>query len=199
MYLVTGLGNPGLKYKKTRHNTGFMAVDILADKLGIDIKEKKFKGLIGKGSFEGEQVMLLKPQTYMNLSGEAVRDVAGYYGIPVENIIVIYDDINLAPGFLRIRPKGSAGGHNGMKSIINCIGSDNFPRIRVGVGLNEVTDGEGRAIRTDLADHVLSKFSKEEEPLLKEALTRAAEASLFIIKNGAVAAQNEFNGKASSK
>ena len=195
MYLIAGLGNPGLQYKKTRHNTGFMAVDRVAAKLSCDIKEKKFKGLYGQCTYNGEKIILLKPQTYMNLSGEAVRDIAGYFGIPAGNIIVIYDDINLPAGKLRIRPSGSAGGHNGMKSIISLIGSEAFPRVRFGVGMNEREDGTGRMVRTDLADHVLSKFSKEEEKIMEAAIDTAADAALYIVEHGAAEAMNEYNGR----
>lgn len=152
MYIIVGLGNPSKQYEGTRHNAGFMTLDVLADRYNIDISEKKHKALCGKGVIEGNKVVLLKPQTFMNLSGESVRAAADFYKVAPEEIIVIYDDISLEPGQLRVRKKGSAGGHNGMKNIIAHLGTQDFPRIRVGVG--------EKPAGMDLADYVLGRFSK---------------------------------------
>lgn len=154
MYIIAGLGNPTREYEKTRHNVGFDTIDVLADKLNTSVDEKKFKGLYGRGIIAGEKVILLKPQTFMNLSGESVREAADFYKVDPEHIIVIYDDISLDVGQLRIRKKGSAGGHNGIKNIIAHLGTQEFPRIKVGVG--------DKPPRMDLADYVLSRFSKED-------------------------------------
>ena len=153
--------NPSKQYEGTRHNAGFMTLDVLADRYNIDISEKKHKALCGKGVIEGNKVVLLKPQTFMNLSGESVRAAADFYKVAPEEIIVIYDDISLEPGQLRVRKKGSAGGHNGMKNIIAHLGTQDFPRIRVGVG--------EKPAGMDLADYVLGRFSKGERELLEEA------------------------------
>ena len=173
MYLIAGLGNPGKQYEGSRHNAGFSSVDILADKLGISINENKHKGLCGKGIIGGEKVILLKPQTYMNLSGES--------------LIVIYDDIDLAVGHLRVRVKGSAGGHNGIKSIIAHLGTQEFPRVRVGVG--------AKPDRMDLADYVLGRFSQIERPVMEEAFETAAQAAIAIVEEGIDKAMNRFNGR----
>ena len=151
-YMIVGLGNPGKQYESTRHNAGFICLDLLAEKYSISVKKLKFKSLLGEGRIEGKRCLLLKPQTFMNLSGEAVRDAAEFYKIPPENIIVIYDDISLDPGKLRIRRKGSDGGHNGMKNILYHLKSDGFPRIKVGVGAKPNPE-------YDLADWVLSRFT----------------------------------------
>ena len=162
MYIIAGLGNPGSKYEKTRHNMGFRVIDLLAEKYHIDMNMKKHKAVCGTGVIEGRKVMLLKPQTFMNLSGESIREAVDFYKIdPETELIVIYDDISLAPGNLRIRKKGSAGGHNGMKNIILHLGTQVFSRIRVGVG--------EKPAGWDLADYVLGGFSKEDEALVKEA------------------------------
>ena len=163
MFLIAGLGNPDKKYEKTRHNIGFDTVDALAEKYNISITEKKHKALCGSGVIEGVKVILAKPQTYMNLSGEAVKAAADFYKIPPEKIIVIFDDISLDVGRLRIRRKGSDGGHNGIKSIISCIGSQNFPRVKIGCGKKPHPD-------YDLAAWVLSEYKKDEAPELKKAL-----------------------------
>ena len=174
MYIIVGLGNPERRYDGTRHNIGFSAVTALADIYGISMDMKKHRAVCGKGVIEGQKVILAMPQTYMNLSGESVRELVDYYKIdPEEELIVIYDDINLAPGKLRIRPKGSAGGHNGIKNLIAHLGTQVFPRIRIGVG--EKPKG------WDLADYVLGRFSKEEEPVVREALEKAAKACSEII------------------
>ncbi|QNM04331.1 aminoacyl-tRNA hydrolase [Qiania dongpingensis] len=187
MFVIAGLGNPGLAYAGTRHNVGFGAIDELADSYRIGVDTKKHKGLIGKGNIGGQKVILLKPQTYMNLSGESIREVLDYYKLTPEELLVIYDDINLDPGQLRIREKGSAGGHNGMKNIISHLGTDVFSRIRVGVG--------SKPPRMDLADYVLGHFSAEELPEVRESLVHAAEAAAMIAAGDMAAAMNKFNGK----
>ena len=188
MYIIAGLGNPGKEYENTRHNIGFDVIDRLAEEENIAVMESKHKALIGKGYVAGQKVILAKPQTFMNLSGESVRELVDYYKIdPEEELIVIYDDINLAPGKLRIRPKGSAGGHNGIKNIIAHLGTQVFPRIRIGVG--EKPKG------WDLADYVLGRFSKEEEPVVREALEKAAKACSEIITEDITSAMNKYNNK----
>ena len=186
MYLIAGLGNPTREYEKTRHNVGFDTIDVLADRINTDVAERKFKGLYGKGMLGGEKVILLKPQTYMNLSGESVRAAADFYKIPPDHIIVIYDDISLDVGHLRIRTKGSAGGHNGIKNIIAHLGTQEFPRIKIGVG--------GKPPRMDLADYVLSRFPAEERKIMETAFRDAAEAAGVLIAEGPDAAMNRFNG-----
>ncbi len=185
MFLVVGLGNPGSQYEFTKHNVGFLTVDYLADKLNIKINKLKFKGLFAKEKIENEDVVLLKPQTYMNLSGESVRDFANFFKIPPENIIVVVDDVDLPMGKIRIRKKGSAGTHNGMKSIIYQLQSDNFIRIKVGIEREDRKD--------DLADYVLKGFSKDEVPIMEESMERAAKAVLEILKKGPDVAMNKFN------
>ena len=187
MYLIAGLGNPTKEYDKTRHNVGFSVIDVLADKYRIDVSEKKHKGLCGRGAIEGQKVILVKPQTFMNLSGECIREVADYYKIEMEDVIIIYDDISLEPGQLRIRLKGSAGGHNGIKNIIAHLGTQEFPRIKVGVG--------AKPPRMDLAEYVLSRFAKEEQPLMEDAFKEAAEAAVMMMTDGAEKAMNHFNTK----
>lgn len=186
MYLIAGLGNPTREYEKTRHNVGFDTIDVLADRINTDVAERKFKGLYGKGMLGGEKVILLKPQTFMNLSGESVRAAADFYKIPPDHIIVIYDDISLDVGHLRIRTKGSAGGHNGIKNIIAHLGTQEFPRIKIGVG--------GKPPRMDLADYVLSRFPAEERKIMETAFKNAAEAAGVLIAEGPDAAMNRFNG-----
>jgi len=187
MYLITGLGNPTKEYDKTRHNAGFCVIDVLADKYRIDVSEKKHRGLCGRGVIEGQKVILVKPQTYMNLSGECLREVADYYKIDPEDIIVIYDDISLEPGQLRIRLKGSAGGHNGIKNIIAQLGTQEFPRVKVGVG--------AKPPRMDLADYVLGHFSAEDQKIMDEAFKDAADAAAMMITDGAERAMNHYNTK----
>lgn len=187
MYLIAGLGNPTKEYDKTRHNVGFSVIDVLADRYQIDISEKKHKALCGRGVIEGQKVLLLKPQTFMNLSGESIRAAADYYKIEPEEMIVIYDDISLDPGQLRIRLKGSAGGHNGIKNIIANLGTQDFPRIKVGVG--------AKPPRMDLADYVLSRFGAGEQKLMEEAFGEAAEAAVMMMTDGAERAMNHFNAK----
>lgn len=187
MYIIAGLGNPGRDYEYTRHNAGFLAIDEIAKKLNISVNKIKFKSLIGEGTINGEKVYLVKPQTYMNNSGEAIREIMNFYKVDPENLIVIVDDIDIEFATLKIKKKGSAGTHNGLKSIINLIGSQNFPRIKVGVGQKYESQ--------DLADFVLSKFSKKESPDIENAIDRAAQATFEIIENGIDSAMNIFNKK----
>jgi len=188
MFVIVGLGNPGKKYENTRHNAGFISIDALADKYGISISEKKHKALCGSGVIEGNKVLLVKPQTYMNLSGESVRSVMDFYKIdPEEDMLVIYDDISLAPGNIRIRKKGSAGGHNGIKSIIAHAGTQNFMRIKVGVG--EKPSG------WDLADYVLGHFSEEDNAKLKEIMPDVMQAATLMVQGDVDKAMNDFNAK----
>ena len=187
MYVIAGLGNPGREYEGTRHNVGFMTLDALADKYNIDVREKAFKGLIGKGVIEGNKVILVKPQTYMNLSGECIRQVMDYYKVDPSEFIVIYDDISLGVGQLRIRAKGSAGGHNGIKNIIAHLGGQVFPRIKVGVG--------EKPPKYDLADYVLGHFSKVEQELMSEGYDNAVKAVELIVSDQMSEAMNEYNRK----
>ena len=186
-WLIVGLGNPGKEYERTRHNTGFRANDILADKLGCRIDKAKFQGLYGQTTVDGKKLFLLKPQTYMNLSGRSVLQLSAYFSIPPQRIIVMFDDISLAPGRLRIRAEGSAGGHNGIKSIIAELGSQDFPRVKIGVGAKPTPE-------YDLANWVLSTFSAKEEKDLSFALENAADAALAIMELGVPEAANKFNG-----
>ena len=186
-WLIVGLGNPGAKYEHTRHNCGFRAIDILAKDLGCKIDKGKFQGLYGQVNYNGKKLFLLKPQTYMNASGNSVLQLSAYFSIPPQNIIVLFDDISLPPGRLRVRGDGSAGGHNGIKSIISQLGSQDFPRVKIGVG--------AKAPEQDLADWVLSGFTASEEKALAPALQNAAEAALYIIENGVSASANRYNGQ----
>lgn len=188
MFVIVGLGNPGKKYENTRHNAGFIAIDALASKYGISISEKKHKALCGTGIIEGNKVLLVKPETYMNLSGESVRSVMDFYKLdPEEDMLVIYDDISLAPGNIRIRKKGSAGGHNGIKSLIAHTGTQNFMRIKVGVG--EKPSG------WDLADYVLGHFSEDDNTKLKETMPDIIQAAVLMIQGDVDKAMNDFNAK----
>ena len=186
-WLIVGLGNPGKEYAHTRHNAGFRAIDVLADKLGCKVDKLKYQGLYCQVNYQGKKLFLLKPQTYMNLSGRSVLQLSSYFNIPPQQIIVLFDDISLVPGRLRIRGDGSAGGHNGIKSIIAEVGSQDFPRVKIGVGGKAHPD-------QDLADHVLSGFSAKEEKDLKSALERAADAALTIMDKGVAEAANRYNG-----
>lgn len=186
VYLIAGLGNPGAKYRYTRHNVGFVAVDYLGLRFGIKINKIKFKSIYGEGQVGGEKVLLAKPQTFMNNSGEAIGEIVRYYKIPVQNIIIIYDDIALDVGRLRVRPSGSAGGHNGMKSIIYHLESDNFPRVRIGIGKQ----------REDLIDHVLGTFPKEDGIMVTKCVKDVDKIVETIIKDGVESAMNKFNGVA---
>ena len=187
MYIIAGLGNPSKEYEKTRHNAGFDTIDLLAEKLGIDLTEKKHRAYCGKGMIGTEKVLLLKPQTFMNNSGESLRDAADFYKVEPEQILVIYDDISLEPGQLRIRMKGSAGGHNGIKSIIAHLGTQDFPRIKIGVG--------AKPEQMDLADYVLSRFSPSEREKMEESFREGAEAVITFLQDGADAAMNRYNRK----
>ena len=186
-WLIVGLGNPGPEYAKTRHNCGFRALDILAGKLNCRVDKGKFQGLYNQVSYKDNKLYLLKPQTFINLSGQSVKQLAAFFHIPPQNIIVMFDDISLEPGRLRIRSDGSAGGHNGIKSIISCIGSQDFPRVKIGVGAKPHPD-------YDLANWVLSNFTASEEKDLSSALDRAADAALCIIDRGVPETANRYNG-----
>lgn len=184
MYIIAGLGNPGKKYENTRHNMGFIAIDLLAQKYDIKVNKIRFKALTGEGRIAGQKVLLVKPQTYMNLSGESIRMALDYYKEPTENLIVIYDDIDIPTGSIRIRKKGSAGTHNGMRSILYQIQSEDFPRIRVGIGSGK---------KDDLVSYVIGGVTKSEKELLKDSLTKAADAAACIVEKGIEKAMNEYN------
>lgn len=188
MFVVVGLGNPGRAYENTRHNVGFDTIDILASRNNIKINKIKFKAVYGEGYIGNEKVMLVKPQTYMNNSGITVKDIYEYYKVPIENIIVIVDDIDIDFASIRIKRKGSAGTHNGLKSIIYLLEDDNFPRVKIGIGK--------RPENMDLADFVLSRFSKEEREVIERSLISAAESVETIIKEGIDIAMNKFNTRA---
>ena len=185
-WIVVGLGNPGSQYDRTRHNVGFRAIDALADSLGVKINRSRFRALTATAVIGGEKVLLLKPQTFMNASGLAVEPAAAYYKVPTDRILVIFDDISLPIGKIRIRADGSAGGHNGLKSLISALGRQDFPRIKVGVGAKPHPD-------YDLADWVLSKFSSREKDLAP-AVEHAVDAVSFYLKNGAEKTAAKFNG-----
>ncbi len=188
MFVIVGLGNPDKRYEKTRHNIGFDVIDALADQYNIVVKEKKHKALCGTGAIEGRKVLLVKPQTYMNLSGESVAEVMQFYKIdPESEMLIIFDDISLAPGNIRVRKKGSAGGHNGIKSIIAHTGTQNFMRIKVGVG--EKPQG------WDLADHVLGRFSSEDRKKVDEAIKDAISAAVLMMQGDVDRAMNLYNAK----
>ena len=187
-WLIVGLGNPGREYERTRHNCGFRAIDILAEQLSCKIDKNKFQGLYGQTVYNGKKLYLLKPLTFMNLSGRSVLQLSAYFSIPPQRIIVLFDDISLPPGRIRVRGDGSSGGHNGIKSIIQELGSQEFPRVKIGVGAKAHPN-------QDLAEWVLSSFSQTEEKELAEALKNAANASLTIMEQGTGAAANKFNGK----
>ena len=186
-WLIVGLGNPGKEYERSRHNCGFRALDILAKELGCSVDRCKFQGLYGQTVYHGKKLYLLKPLTYMNLSGRSVLQLSAYFSFPPQRIIVLFDDISLEPGRLRVRANGSAGGHNGIKSIIQELGSQDFPRVKIGVGAKPNPD-------FDLADWVLSTFSASEEKALAVSLKNAADAALAIIDHGVPEAANRFNG-----
>lgn len=186
-WLIVGLGNPGENYARTRHNVGFRVIDLLAGKLGAKVDRAKFRGLYGQAAYRGQKLILLKPQNYMNVSGLSVMDAARYYKLPPERVLVIFDDISLDVGRLRVRADGSAGGHNGIKSVIGALNSQSFPRVKVGVGAKPHPD-------YDLAAWVLSSFNKDEEKQLAPALEHAADAALALIENGVEAAASRFNG-----
>ena len=186
MYLIVGLGNPGLSYRKTRHNAGFQALDALSERLGVRVRTKGFSALYGEGRIGAERVILMKPQTYMNLSGDAVQSLMHFYKLAPENLIVLYDDIDLPIGSLRIRANGSAGSHNGMRSVIACVGSENFARIRIGVG---------KDVSLMLRDYVLKRPSKDEQKTLSEVFSHAADAAELIVAGRIDEAQMKYNKK----
>lgn len=185
IFLIAGLGNPGAKYENTRHNVGFEAIDYLSRKYNIKLSKIGFKAVYGEGEIAGVRTILLKPQTFMNLSGESIRDIVAWYKLPMERVLIIYDDIDLEPGKIRVRPKGSSGTHNGMKSIIYQLQDDNFPRVRIGIGRAPE--------KWDLADYVLSKFSKEDREIIDKSIEKAAEAAIIVAEKGAEKAMNSYN------
>lgn len=185
-FLIVGLGNPGGKYEITRHNAGFLCADLFAESMNTEIKRLKYHALTAEVNIDGHRCLLMKPQTFMNNSGEAVAEAAKFYKIPAEKVIVMFDDISLPIGKLRVRRKGSAGGHNGIKSIISHLGSENFPRVKIGVGAKPHPD-------YDLADWVLASFKKEDFPALKEAMVNACEAVKLIVNGNTDKAMNLYN------
>jgi len=185
LYIIVGLGNPGKEYEKTRHNTGFMVVDKIADKYNIDINNKKHKSLIGTGIIEGERVILVKPQTFMNLSGEAASEVMNFYKEDLAKLIVVFDDIDLPIGTIRIKERGSAGTHNGVKSLVHELRSTEFKRVKVGIGAAK--------FKSDLIGHVLGKFSDEEVLEIEKSLDKAMNAIIAIVRDGVAKAMNEYN------
>lgn len=189
MYIVIGLGNPGKKYENTRHNVGFMVIDKLAETYGISISKLKFKALIGEGKIGTKKVVLVKPQTYMNLSGEAVREIFNFYKEEPEKLLLIYDDLDTVLGNIRIRKKGSAGTHNGMRSVVSQLGFSDFPRIRIGIGSN----GE-----KEIVDFVIGNFSKDEKKKIDEVISNVVKATECFVENDIDLAMNKYNKKANS-
>lgn len=185
-FIIAGLGNPGREYEYSRHNAGFLCIDVLCNKYGIKVDRLKYKSLTGTALIDGHPCLVMRPQTYMNNSGEAIKEAADFYKIPPEKVIVIYDDISINTGVLRIRRKGSAGGHNGIKSIIAHLGSENFPRLKLGVGERKDPD-------SDLKDHVLGKFSKEDLVTMKQTMEKAVEAIPYILNGDIDGAMNHFS------
>lgn len=185
MYLIIGLGNPEEEYSKTRHNMGFNTIDLIARNYDIEVNKNKFQGLCGNGIIEGQKVILIKPQTYMNLSGNCVKEAMNFYKIEKENILIIYDDMDVLPGQIKIRKQGSAGGHNGMKSIIQNIGTEQFHRIRIGIG-RPMNNG-------DEINYVIGPIPEDEMPKLKQGVEKAKDATIEILKNGIDSAMNKFN------
>ena len=184
MYMIVGLGNPGKRYEKTRHNMGFAALDRVAEKIGVSVSRSRFNALVGEGRIGDEKVVLLKPMTYMNLSGSAVSEAVSYYKIPSENLILIYDDVDIEPGAIRIRKSGGPGTHNGMKSVVSSIGTKDFPRVRIGIGQDR---------EMLLTDYVIKKVPKAERVVLDEAAVCAADAAIDIVKSGIDMAMNIHN------
>lgn len=184
MYIIAGLGNPGKEFEKTRHNMGFNVVDYMAYRYNIDINKSKFKGQLGEGYIEGEKVILLKPQTFMNLSGESILEAVQFYKLDMDKLIVVYDDVSFPLGRLRVRPSGSDGGHNGMKSIIYLLGRDDFPRVRVGIGAPEF----------DMIDYVIGKFKDSEKGIVHDMAKVASDAVAAIMTDGVSSAMNMYNG-----
>lgn len=185
LFAIVGLGNPGAKYDNTRHNVGFDAIDLLSTRFGIKVSKVKHKALVGEGRIKDMKVVLVKPQTYMNLSGESVRELVEWFKVPMERLIVIYDDVDLPAGKIRIRPGGSSGTHNGMKSVIYQLQQDSFPRIRIGI--DKAPEG------WELADFVLSKFNTDDRILINESIKKAADAAEIIVTQGVLAAMNLYN------
>ncbi len=190
MYVIAGLGNPGKKYENTRHNIGFITIDHIAETYNIKVDKLKFKSLVGEGRIAGQKVILVKPQTYMNLSGDAIREVMNFYKLDSENLIVIYDDIDIELGALRIRKNGSGGTHNGMRSIVSQLGTRDFPRIRIGIGTSK---------SKDLVDHVIGNFSKTEKTVLEDTVKSAAASVECMLGSGIDMAMNRFNTGKSKK
>ncbi|NCB41894.1 MAG: aminoacyl-tRNA hydrolase [Clostridia bacterium] len=190
MHIICGLGNPGKEYESTRHNMGFLTMDVLSSRLGIPIKKIKYRALIGEGFVGGEKIVLVKPQTFMNLSGEAVRPIMDYFNANLSDLIVVYDDIDLAVGDLRIRKKGSAGTHNGMKSVIYMLGRDDFPRVRIGIGEHGMIPIE---------KYVLGKYTEKERPLLADAVLNAAQACEVFVREGIDESIRLFSRSSSNK
>lgn len=187
-WLLVGLGNPEAIYARNRHNIGFRAIDSLGQKLNIKVDRAKFRGLYGQGTYQGQKIVLLKPMTFMNNSGLSVMDAARFYKLPPERIVVLFDDISLDVGRLRLRADGSAGGHNGLKSIIGCLNSQSFPRVKIGVGAKPHPD-------YDLASWVLSNFTPQEEKILEPTVSDAADAALLLITRGIAEAAGKYNGR----
>ena len=187
MHVICGLGNPGRKYENTRHNIGFVAIDRIADKTGIEVNRSKFRATVGEGMIAGEKVLLAKPETFMNDSGMAVKEIMDFYKLAPEDLIVIYDDFDIKEGTVRIRPFGSAGTHNGMRSIIRLLGSDRFPRIRIGTGKDDMEQRE-------LIGFVLGGFSKDEVKMMEAAVDTAADAAICYVESGIDRAMNRYNG-----
>ncbi len=183
--IIVGLGNPGDQYENTRHNVGFKVIDRIGEKLSIPINKEKFNGICGEGMYNGKKVILLKPTTYMNLSGDSVCAIVDFYKIPLSDLLIVYDDIDIEVGKIRIRPEGSSGTHNGMRNIADMLGSHDFPRVRVGTGKPDEN--------IDLADYVLSKFTKEENEAIKNSIEMASDAVLEILDNGIEKAMNIYN------
>ena len=184
MKLIVGLGNPGRKYKDTRHNAGFMVVDELAAKYNINLRKEEKKSVVAKERLKGEKIILAKPQTFMNKSGQSVQELANYYKIASEDILIIYDDLDLDPGQLKIKPKGGHGGHNGVRSVINCLGAKNFARVRIGIGRPEYRS---------VTDYVLEKFSSEERNQVEDALNNGVKAVELFIEDNLDQAMNKYN------
>ena len=185
-FIIAGLGNPGIDYERTRHNAGVMAMAAIEEKLGVQVNNFKFKAKTAVAAMGGKQCLLMKPETYMNLSGEAIAQAMNFYKIPIENVLVIFDDISLDVGVMRIRRKGSAGGHNGLKSIIECCGGEDFPRIKIGVGKKPHPD-------YDLKDWVLGKFTEEERGKLAEVFANVLPAAELVVQGKTSEAMNKFN------
>ncbi len=185
MYLIIGLGNPEADYANTRHNMGFNVINKLSKKYDIEVKKDKFKALFGNGIIEGEKIILVKPQTFMNLSGEAVQEFVNFYKVPLENVLVIYDDVDVEPGKIRIRKSGSSGSHNGMKSVISCLSSEKFPRVRIGIGKPHE--------HMDMIAHVIGGIDEKDKEKLEKGVELATEAIVEILKNNIDSAMNKYN------